>query len=120
MISAGVWAEIARVWNSSIKLEKSPNFVYIGDEVTVVRGRKVPIGTKGKVVKMWENPYCPITDDRYVGALTLNAVGVDVEAIQTVNSKVQLELADGSKVCTYLRNLDKWIEIEKRIDEKNK
>lgn len=81
--------------------------IYIGDFVTVTKGRKLPKGTYGKVLKMFENPYEPVTYDIAKGTLVLQTAGLDVQAIQYTNAKVQLELENGNKVYTYLRNLEK-------------
>lgn len=56
---------------------------------------------------MFENPYDPVTYDLAKGALVLQTAGLDVQAIQYTNAKVQLELDNGNKVYTYLKNLEK-------------
>ena len=56
---------------------------------------------------MFENPYEPVTYDIAKGTLVLQTAGLDVQAIQYTNAKVQLELENGNKVYTYLRNLEK-------------
>lgn len=66
----------------------------------------MPIGTTGKVLRMFENPYDPITYNNAKGALVLQTAGYDCEAIQYTNAKVQLELENGNKVYTYLKNLE--------------
>lgn len=99
---------VAAAWNPETACKKrKEDFIYIGDCVTVARGRKLPIGTTGKVLRMLENPYDPITYDNAKGALVLQTAGYDCEAIQYANAKVQLELDNGNKVYTYLKNLEK-------------
>ena len=99
---------VAAAWNPETACKKrKEGFIYIGDCVTVARGRKLPKGTCGRVLKMFENPYDPITSDIANGALVLQTAGLDVQAIQYTNAKVQLELENGNKVYTYLRNLEK-------------
>ena len=99
---------VAAAWNPEIACKKrDEDCIYIGDFVTVARGRKLPKRTTGKVLKMFENPYDPITYDIAKGTLVLQTAGLDVQAIQYTNAKVQLELENGNKVYTYLRNLEK-------------
>ncbi len=99
---------IAAAWNPATAGKKrGEGFIYIGDSVIVARGRKIPQGTTGKVLRMFENPYSPITYDMTNRALVLQTAGLDVEAIQYTNAKVQLELENGNKVYTYLKNLEK-------------
>lgn len=103
-----LWKAVQAAWNPETACKiRSDSLIYIGDCVTVARGRKLPIGTTGKVLRMFENPYDPITYDNAKGALVLQTAGYDCEAIQYTNAKVQLELEDGNKVYTYLRNLEK-------------
>jgi hypothetical protein len=102
------WKAIKAAWNPETACKKrNEKLIYIGDIVTVVRGRKVPHGTTGRVVRMFENPYDPVTYDIARGTLVSQTIGYDEKAIQWTNAKVQLELEDGSKVYTYLRNLEK-------------
>lgn len=99
---------VAAVWNpETAGRKRREGFIYIGDSVIVARGRKIPQGTTGKVLRMFENPYSPVTYDMAKGALVLQTAGLDVEAIQYTNAKVQLELENGNRVYTYLRNLEK-------------
>ncbi|UKI53176.1 MAG: hypothetical protein L6V86_08815 [Treponema sp.] len=99
---------IASAWNPDVVCKKrKEDFIYLGDYVTVARGRKVPKGTTGKVLRMFTNPYDPITADIARGALVLQTAGLDVHAIQYTNARILLELKDGTKVYTYLRNLEK-------------
>ena len=99
---------VASAWNPDIACKKrNEGFIYVGDYVTVVKGRKLPKGSIGKVLKMFNNPYDPITADIARGALVLQTAGLDVHAIQYTNAKVQIELESGAKVYTYLRNLEK-------------
>lgn len=99
---------VAAAWNPETACKKrKEDFIYIGDSVMVARGRKIPQGTCGKVLRMFENPYDPVTYDMAKGALVLQTAGLDVQAIQYTNAKVQLELDNGNKVYTYLKNLEK-------------
>lgn len=103
-----LWKAVKAAWNPETACKtRKEDFIYIGDNVTVTRGRKLPIGTTGKVLRMFENPYDPITYDNAKGALVLQTAGLDVQAIQYTNAKVQLELENGNKVYTYLKNLEK-------------
>ena len=102
------YEKLAAAWNPETACKKrKEDFIYIGDSVMVARGRKIPQGTCGKVLRMFENPYDPVTYDLAKGALVLQTAGLDVLAIQYTNAKVQLELDNGSKVYTYLKNLEK-------------
>ena len=102
------WKSIRNAWNPETACKKrNEDFIYIGDTVIVARGRKVPTGTTGKVLRMFENPYDPITSDIARGTLVLQTAGLDVESIQYTNAKVQIELENGCRVYTYLKNLDK-------------
>ena len=56
--------------------------VYVGSFVTVIKGRKVPKNTFGKVIGIYSNSY------------------------SNWNHKVRLLLEDGSKVYTYIDNLE--------------
>ena len=115
-----LWKAVKVAWNSESGKSRKEDFIYIGDCVTVVRGRKVPVGTIGRVLRMFENPYDPITYDMAKGALVLQTAGLDVEAIQYTNAKVQLELENGNKVYTYLKNLKKVRTIFKEIWNENR
>lgn len=99
---------VAAAWNPEIACKKrKENLIYIGDSVIVARGRKLPKGTTGNVLRMFENPYDPVTYDGAKSALVLQTAGLDVEEIQYTNAKVQLELENGNRVYTYLKNLEK-------------
>lgn len=103
-----LWKAVKEAWNPETACKsRKEDFIYIGDYVTVSRGRKLPIGTTGKVLRMFENSYDPITYDIAKGVLILQTSGLDVQAIQYTNAKVQLELDNGNKVYTYLKNLEK-------------
>ena len=64
-------------------IKKDKDTIKQGDEVEVVKGRKVKIGTKGKVIGIYNNPY------------------------QRYNNKIRLLLSNDEKVYTYENNLKK-------------
>ena len=69
-----LWKAVKAAWNPETACKKrKEDFIYIGDYVTVARGRKIPHGTCGKVLRVFENPYDPITDDRAKGVCRLCA-----------------------------------------------
>jgi hypothetical protein len=103
-----LWKAVKAAWNPETACKtRKEEFIYIGDCVTGARGRKIPQGTCGRVLRMFENPFDPITYDVAKGALVLQTAGLDIEAIQYTNAKVQLEIENGNKVYTYLKNLEK-------------
>lgn len=103
-----VMKAVAAAWNPKTACKsRKDDFIYAGDRVRVARGRKVPLGTEGRVVGMFENPYDPVTQDIANGALVLQAAGLDVKALQYTNAKVRIATDGGDKVYTYLKNLEK-------------
>ena len=102
------WETLAAIWDKkTAKTRRDERLVYVGDIVIVTKGRKVPIGTVGRVISMTENRYDPITYDNARGALTMHAIGWDIDAIQRTNAKIKLVLDNGKVVYTYLRNIKK-------------
>ena len=76
-------------------IKKDKNTIEQGDEVEVVKGRKVKIGTKGTVIGIYNNSY------------------------QQHNRKIRLLLSTGEKVYTYENNLKKKdMNINDKIDLK--
>lgn len=98
------WGKLKKSWKLGNK--RASNFLYIGDTVQVVKGRKVAKDTVGKIIKLYENAYDPIRYDHVNSAFALQGVGYKIEAIQYTNARCILELENKDTVWTYLNNLE--------------
>lgn len=86
-------------------MKQHPNYIYVGDFVEVVKGKKVPIGTVGIVKSIKDNPYTikyPWVCDM---CHSVHLLGYELELSQMTNGKVVLEDSEGNRFYTYYNNI---------------